>query len=373
VIEVIDHLAGVIGERFGGTPGDRQAAAYMAERFGALGLDVTTQEFGFIGWRSTYAPVLRVLGDRERVLDCAPLLYAAPTPAGGLRGRLVRHGRVALIPGVYDLPAFSLLDRDDRVRARILVEQGGPAIPLINPRPMFRLPQVVVGCDAEDELAALADQGDAVLELDLGSRLVDHGLSQNVIARYTGAPHTTDVVVVCAHIDTMLGTPGAGDNASGVAGMYGVAQEVIAAGMPINVEFIAMACEEQGFHGASYYVTDRKERGVLGEVRAVVNLDQISGGEFLWVWSGPDAFASVVAATLDQVPALDDYEVRHSPPMAGADDWAFAVEGVPTVSLIFWQSPGYHMAADTPDYVDMVKVQAVRDAAFALVARLAEG
>jgi aminopeptidase YwaD len=370
---VIDHLANVIGERFGGSEGDRRAAGYMAERFATLGLDVSVQEFGFIGWRPTRAPSLRVLDDSERVFDCEPVLYSAPTPAGGLRGRLVRHGRVALIPGVYDLPAFSLLDVQDGELARIIVELGGPAIPLINPRPMFRLPQVVVGSESEAELVALADRGDALLELEIGAELDADARSQNVIGRYTGAPQTSEVVVVCAHIDTTIGTPGAYDNASGIAGMYGVAQKLLAAAPPINVEFIAMACEEQGFHGASYYVTDRKERGVLGEVRAVVNLDQISGGEFLWVWSGPHSFARDVAATLAALPALDRFEVRHSAPMAGADDWLFAVEGIPTVSLIFWRLPVYHKAADTPDAVDMETVRACRDAALALVERAARG
>jgi hypothetical protein len=175
---------------------------------------------------------------------------------------------------------------------------------------------------------------------------------------------------VCAHLDTTVGTPGAYDNASGVAGLYGVAERIIADRPPINVEFVALACEEQGFHGASHYVTDRKERGHLGEVRAVINLDQISGGDFLWVWTGPDWFADAVRTTLEPLPALADYDVRYSAPMPGADDWLFALEGIPTASLIFWRLPVYHKPHDTMEHVDMDKVDAVTDAAVALLQRI---
>jgi aminopeptidase YwaD len=367
VKDVIEYLSGVVGERFGGSEGDRRAAGYVAERFRGLGLEVELQEFSYIGWRPLDTPSLRVFGsETDGAIDCSPLMYAAPTPGGGLRGRLVNYGTASLIPGVYDLPAFSLVDAEGRDRARIIVELSGPAIPLINPRAIMRLPQVVVGSEARDRLAELAADGGATLELHLGSELVPDARSGNVIGRYSGSD-SSQVAIVCAHLDTTIGTPGAYDNASGVAGLLGVAEQIVARRPDLNVEFIALACEEQGFHGASHYVTDRRERGRLGDVLAVVNLDQISGGDFLWVWAGPEPFAEQVRATLDPLPALAGYEVRYAPPMPGADDWMFAVEGVPTVSLIFWRLPVYHKPHDTMEHVDMEKVHAVTDAALALL------
>jgi Iap family predicted aminopeptidase len=276
---------------------------------------------------------------------------------------------VSLIPGVYDLPAFSLRDTERRDRARIIVELSGPAIPLLNPRALVRLPQVVVGSEAEDELHRLASSG-AELELKVASELLPDARSQNVIGRYRGCADAR-YVVVCAHLDTTLGTPGAYDNASGVAGVCTVAEQITARSLPVNVDFIALACEEQGFYGASHYVTDLKETGRLGRVQGVINLDQISGGEFLWVWAGPEDFAQQVRNVLSDVEALHSFPIRYSTPMAGADDWLFALEGIPTVSLIFWRLPVYHKAHDTLEHVDMTKVAAVTQAAERLVEHIA--
>jgi aminopeptidase YwaD len=137
----------------------------------------------------------------------------------------------------------------------------------------------------------------------------------------------------------------------------------------VNIDFVAFACEEQGFYGASYYVNDLKERGELSQIRYVVNLDQISGGDYLWVWVGPEAFEHKVRRALDDVSTLRQYELRFAAPMPGADDWIFAAEGVPTVSLIFWRLDVYHKPTDTFERVDLKKVGAAIEAAYSVLDR----
>lgn len=360
---VIRHLSMEIGARFGGTDGDERAARYLAEVFGDLGCDVARQEFSFIGWRPGRRPTL-TLGSEH--VDCAPLLYSAPTGPDGVSGRLVRHGVTYLIPGVYELPSFAIVGPDGKDRARIICESNGPAISLINPRQIFQLPQVVVGSGAHAALEQWTWHDGALAQLFVDAEIVPDARTSNVVAKYRGAPGP-ERVVVCAHADTSLGTPGAYDNASGLGGLYDLAARVVGAGLDINVDFVAFACEEQGFYGASHYVNDLKERGELEHIRYVVNLDQISGGDFLWVWAGPDAFQARVRRALEAVPALASHEVRFAAPMPGADDWIFAVEGVPTVSLIFWRLDVYHKPADTFDRVDMEKVRACVEAAYAVL------
>lgn len=360
---VIRHLSTDIGTRFGGSEGDEQAARYLAEIFAQLGCDVLRQEFSFIGWRPNGPPSL-TLGPAR--VDCAALLYSASTGPEGVSGRLVRHGMTYLIPGVYDLPSFAIVGPNGEDRARIICESNGPAISLINPRQIFQLPQVVVGSQDEAALERWVHEDGAAARLVVEADIVPNARTRNVIARYRGSAKQ-ERIVVCAHADTSLGTPGAYDNASGLGALYDLAARVVAAGLELNVDFVAFACEEQGFYGASYYVNDLKERGELAQIRHVINLDQVSGGDYLWVWVGPDAFEQTVRQVLDGVPVLEPYEIRFAAPMPGADDWIFAVEGVPTLSLIFWRLDVYHKPADTFDRVDMRKVRACVDAAYAVL------
>src|SRR5262249_26296510 len=106
-----------IGGRFGGSPGDEQAADYLATIFADLGCDVRRQEFSFIGWRPGGQPSLTVAGTS---FDCAPLLYSAATGSDGVDGRLVRHGTTYLTPGVYELRSYAIVGPDGEDRARVI-------------------------------------------------------------------------------------------------------------------------------------------------------------------------------------------------------------------------------------------------------------
>src|SRR5688572_391425 len=63
----------------------------------------------------------------------------------------------------------------------------------------------------------------------------------NWIARKPGSPDIPDFIVG-AHFDSVPGTPGADDNASGVAAMLEIARNAIR--LPLNVHFIAFNLEE---------------------------------------------------------------------------------------------------------------------------------
>jgi Zn-dependent M28 family amino/carboxypeptidase len=67
---------------------------------------------------------------------------------------------------------------------------------------------------------------------------------QNVIAELKGMTSPEQILVVGAHYDTVRTTPGADDNASGVAGLLGMAK--LLAGKPLEktVRFVAFTLEE---------------------------------------------------------------------------------------------------------------------------------
>ena len=66
----------------------------------------------------------------------------------------------------------------------------------------------------------------------------------NVIAERTGTVSPENVLIIGAHYDTVRTTPGADDNASGVAGLLGLARALAGSEFRKTVRFVAFALEE---------------------------------------------------------------------------------------------------------------------------------
>ena len=112
--------------------------------------------------------------------------------------------------------------------------------------------------------------------------------SANVIANLNN--NKTNTLVLAAHLDSTgaeHGSHGATDNASGLAAMLTVAGELSETkDLPYNIRFIAFGAEEVGLLGAKHYVkTLLKEMGTADNILAMINLDTIAGGDFLYVHS----------------------------------------------------------------------------------------
>lgn len=103
-------------------------------------------------------------------------------------------------------------------------------------------------------------------------------LSSNIIGVREGA--SDRIVVVSAHYDTAVpGTPGANDNAAGVATMLEVAR--ILNDTPLNqtVYFIAFGGEETGLEGSTRWLADNPD--LHDRIVVAINLDCIASGDRL--------------------------------------------------------------------------------------------
>ncbi len=83
----------------------------------------------------------------------------------------------------------------------------------------------------------------------------------NVIGVLPGTICPGASFIVGAHYDTVSGTPGADDNASGVAGMLEVARALSSQSFPATVKFVAFAFEENGVIGSQVMATQASASG----------------------------------------------------------------------------------------------------------------
>jgi Zn-dependent M28 family amino/carboxypeptidase len=97
--------------------------------------------------------------------------------------------------------------------------------------------------------------------------------SENLIAVAEGSLHPERVFVLGAHFDTVAGSPGADDNASGVAAVLEVARILADQPLDSTVHLLFFALEEVGIQGSEAYASALAAAGV--NVVGMISLDLI--------------------------------------------------------------------------------------------------
>jgi hypothetical protein len=230
--------------------------------------------------------------------------------------------------------------------------------------------------------------------------------ADNIVAEVPGTQRPTEIVVVGAHYDTVPGSPGANDNASGVAALLALAEYFAERPQPRTLRFVAFANEEQPFFlsedmGSYAYARHSREQGE--DIVAMIALDGLgyyddAPGSQDYPLPGlaliyPDAaeFIAFITRARDASllrQAIGAFREAASIPSEGvalpgslagverSDHWSFWQHGyaafLVTDTLPF-RDPEYHQPGDTPqrlDYRRLARVtQGLKHVAAALAAQ----
>lgn len=213
---------------------------------------------------------------------------------------------------------------------------------------------------------------------------------RNLIARF--GPEDGPLIVIGAHYDSCADTPGADDNASGVAGLLELARLLAANPPPHPVELVAYVLEEPpNFRtesmGSFQHARELSRAG--REVRLMMSLEMIGyfrdepdsqdfpiGGLATFY---PDAgnFIAIVGRFGDfgetrRVKALfrgasdlsaESINAPRSVPGVDFSDhasyWRFDYPAVMITDTAFLRNPNYHRAGDTADTLDYARMSQV--------------
>ena len=97
--------------------------------------------------------------------------------------------------------------------------------------------------------------------------------AENIIARKPGCGTIRKKIVLCAHFDTVIDSPGADDNASGMAALLEMARILSSLPAENAIEIVFVDLEEPGMVGSRKYVESQNSR--REEIISTVNLDMI--------------------------------------------------------------------------------------------------
>jgi hypothetical protein len=98
--------------------------------------------------------------------------------------------------------------------------------------------------------------------------------AHNIEGRHLGQIDETEVIMICANFDTNEGSPGADDNASGVAGMLEAARILSQYKFRKTIVFVGFDLQQQGALGSKRYLQSRGKYNI-DTYRGVFNLDMI--------------------------------------------------------------------------------------------------
>jgi len=219
-----------------------------------------------------------------------------------------------------------------------------------------------------------------------------HALTvNNLEAVLPGRTVADEIIVVGAHYDSVVGSPAANDNASGVAALLELARLLAGTALPRTVRFVAFANEEAPFFygdemGSKVYADRARAQGE--RIAAMLSLETIGyyteqpasqrypfpfslcypeTGNFIgfvgdfssWrlVRRATGAFRASTAFPSEGVAAP-----RATKGVHWSDHWSFWQAGYPAIMVTdtaFYRYPHYHAATDTPeklDYTGMARV-----------------
>lgn len=353
VSDIVLCLSEEIGVRLGGSVQEARAASFIASQFRKCGLAVQLQEFQFLGWQYTEDPVVRILAPIVEILPASPMAYSGSSHKQDIHGRLRRVGTAYPVPGhkYFESPKYAVVDESGAERAYLICRSRGEPIPFPNVCPMFTAVQVMLGEKAHGRFQQwIAEQQEIRLSLSVEGEYAPSSTSQNVIGTLEG--EIDEAFVIGAHHDSAYRSPGANDDASGVAALCHLASRIKDTRLKRTVHLVSFGSEEFGFVGSRFYVNHEQERGCLGKIKAFLGLDTVGAGSPLGVRAHPNALQAHVSDAWQRSALPQRVEVDFGPPLPCSDDWPFYSVGIATAVFTFLDFPEYHQPLDREDRVE---------------------
>jgi aminopeptidase YwaD len=233
----------------------------------------------------------------------------------------------------------------------------------------FNIPSAYLTDELGRDLARL--QGNpAHLVLDV-ERVPSYGA--NLIASKPG--HTgSGKLVICAHLDTKIATPGALDNAGGVCTLLSTAHKLNSYQDRLGVDLVFFNGEDYfGANGEQAFL--KSIQGSKKDILLALNLDAagyFEGSTAYSFYGCPDDLVEDVHSAFANHPELVAGEAWYQ-----SDHMIFAQNEVPAMAITSEQfayltASITHTALDKPELVDVEKLRATADALVGLVEYLSQ-
>lgn len=351
VLSVVDRLCSVAPDRRPGGAGNGESVDFVAQLLEDAGWDVSLPEFDCLNWVGGDAFVS--IGDAT--IQVVPSPYGKGVDAVGPIRVVTRsddleqpdlRGAVVVVSGdLVSEPmtpkSYPFYGSDEHTAIISALEHARPVAVIAV---TGKYPEL---CGALDPFPWIED-GDfniaaaAVRPTDAGCLLESEGEVAHVTIDATRIPSTARNIVarrgpqdrrvtVCAHIDTKPGTPGAVDNATGVAALVALAERLHEhEELPVGVELLAVNGEDH-FAGPGEVAWLAANSGQLNAIELFINIDGAGyrrGQTAFSFYNVDDQRSTTTRRVFD---GFDD--LVEGPPWYQSDHAILAMQGKPALAF----------------------------------------
>lgn len=330
-----------LGPRVAGTPAMEQASAYLLEEYRKAGYVADIQTFTYSKFEDRGSSVSvggTTLQGRalRRTAAGTPMARLVAVPNVGEREDFA----VVPVKGAIAIVRRGTLPFAEKVRNAAAAGAVGLLI-VNNESGSF---SGTLTQDASIPVLALSrEQGQPLLERSQRERLtakltVNAGqrtvTGRNVVAHLPGV--TQPQVLLGGHYDSVLGSPGANDNASGTATVLSIARQLSKTPLGRQAWFVAFDGEEDGLHGSKAFVNAAGPQFLKG-LKGMLNFDMVGVNSSLLI-SGTPSLTKQVQVENAKIASLgSDY---------GSDHASFSAAGVPVLFFYRGMESNYHKPSD---------------------------
>ncbi len=329
-----------LGPRVAGTPVMEKASNYLIDQYRKAGYITEVQTFTY----QKFVDLGSNLIVDNVTIEGQALNGSIP---GKLNAPLVvvpNVGRSADFASVNVKGAIAIVKRGEirfSQKAENAAAAGAVGLVIVNNQPGdlsngsvgggAKLP--VLGLSAEKGNALIARTQNTQVNLNVNAqRQVVTG--RNVIAHLPGV--TQPKMILGGHYDSVAGSPGANDNASGTAVVLAIARNLSSTPLAGQVWFVAFDGEEDGLHGSRAFVNAAQPQ-FLSALKGMMNFDMVGVNNQLGI-GGTSSLTSLVQTSLPQVKTFGS--------MSGSDHASFADKGVPVLFFYRGSERNYHTPND---------------------------
>jgi Zn-dependent M28 family amino/carboxypeptidase len=396
--EIWENLATLcdeFGSRFGGTPGEKQAADFMKARLEAYGLKAWLEEVPYTGWRRGRT-TLEILSPVQQQIPCISLPHSPPASLEGVlldmgqgvpedfeRRAEELKGKIVLTTSeAYPKGSSRWVHRNEKYGRALLA--GATGFIFVNHYPGYgpatggigeegytaAMPGISVAWEDGTYLQRLVKRHGEVRIRICSDDVIEPMVSWNVLADLPGKSQPETFVMLGSHYDGHDISQGAADPASGTVAVLEAARVLAqyAPDLPCTVRFALWGIEEIGLLGSTRYVQEHTAE--LDNIRFYLNMDMAGAMDSkdieinMWDELGPifEAWSAEMALPFQVEQSLH----------AHSDHYPLLMAGVPTggIANLSSQRTGRGYGHTRYDTLDKVELRSLREAAV-LAARLA--
>jgi len=385
VNEHVRYLADQIGPRIFGTAAEKKTTKYVLSKFEEYGVNTNIETFKV----SSFVPKetkLEITKPIQRKINCVPLMYSEVTPPDGIVGQLacanvetdakLKPKDIANKIVLVRAPPDHLLTY--RETAEKVAKQGAAGIILfsregsatsfsLNPNEASMVPSISISSEeGQNLLMQLAAGHEVIVKLQVTAAKAKVE-SCNIIGSINGATLPHEKIVLSAHQDSVINSPGANDDASGVAAVLELARIMAEKKPKRTLAFMIFGAEEPYpyYLGSWSYVQKHKDE--LTNIIGVLNFDMVGVGAKIDNRPCLKTTAICQGKKLKTIEWFEGYILQtgrelgyefHLLEVLGySDQVPFLFNDVPAVQFRWMDDPWYHSSDDKLINVDPEKIK----------------